>query len=372
MNIRFIDGSGVTTTDDSTGDITTFDIPIAFVDFGTAADTELKITTASDTPEQGVVMVDESSTTDNVVLLRGKIELEGEADATLDEFPVTFTMATTSGTTADNINDTAGSVSLKIGGNTYSETVNLSTFSSGQIVGSITFDDMDFELSAGQTVSFEVLADVEDLDGTVFTAGTTLKADVTAANRSAMDIEDEEGDQLDDSSEKSGTATGETQEFRVSGIQVTFVSASTAVTAGNSSNDDLGTFTIRYKIKAVGDTVYVSTLAEAKLAASSGTTGSTTVLPDRAGTATVGGSSVTLTNLTDNDTNSVGLYTIEEGQEETFEVTTTLQLPTAGAAGQYRVVLGKIHWDTDATDPTPDNAYTSNLEDIKTSYLGLN
>jgi len=364
-NVRFLDGSGVTTTE--TGyDIDGMNVPIAFVSFASSADTELKVTTDSDSPEAGIVIVDDSDTTNDVVLLKGSLELEGTSDGVIDEFPVTFT-ATTGGT-ANGVDDIAGSVTLVIGGEEFTETMTLTS----ALTGTITFDNLDFSIDAGDTVDFEVRADVQDLDGTIFAAGDTLLASVTSTNRDYMDVENSQGDQLADSGEKSGTATGEAQEFRVNGIMLTFVSASTDITSGTSANDDLGTFVLRYKVTAVGDTVYVSTLADVQL--SGNTVGKTTVLPDRAGTATVAtnGASVTVTNLTDTDLNAAGLYEIEEGSSHTFEVTTTLQLPHAGTAGQYRVVLGGVRWDTDSTDPTPDNSYTSNLDNFKTVYLGLN
>jgi hypothetical protein len=184
-----------------------------------------------------------------------------------------------------------------------------------------------------------------------------------------IDAENEEGDQLSDSTEKSGTATGNAIEFRTSGIALELVSATTSVAAGTSTNDDQGTFTIKYKITAVGNDVYVSSLADATLTGV--TSGKTSVHVDRAGTATVGGVSTVISNITDTDLTSVGNFLIEEGSSETFELTTVVQLPAAGSGGLYRAVLGGVRWGT--TDIYPlANSYTSNLDNFKTSYVGLN
>ncbi len=361
-SVRFIDGAGVTSTDNDTNDMGDT-VGISFVSFSTAANTELKVSTASDSPEAGIVVVDDSSDTDNVSLLKGKLKLDGDSDVVLDEFPVTFTT-----TGAGDVASTTGTVTLKLGDEEFTESVTDSNPDALSVT--ITFNNLDFAIDAGDSVDFEVLADITDIDAGVFDEGDTLKAEVTSTNVDDMDVENSEGDQLDDSSEKSGTATGEAQEFRTNGIMLTFVSSDEAVTQGNSASDDLGTFTIRFKVTAIGDTAYVSTLSDARLSGSAD--GYTSVYPDRAGTATVGGTSVTLTNLTDTDTNNVGLYQIEEGSSETFEVTTTVQLPAAGQAGQFRVVLGAVSWSTDSTDATPDNQYVSNLDSFKTSYEGLN
>ena len=365
-NIRFVDGGGVTTTDTSTGGtdgIDGMDVSIDFVSFSTSANTELKVSTATDTPVAGIVVIDDTANTDDVSLLKGKLKLEGTSDVTLDELPVTLT--TVGGIDVDAV---TGSITLKIGGSTYTETVTTATV----LTATITFDNLDFVIEAGETVAFEILADINDIDAGNLDEGDTLKAEVTSTNRDYMDVENSKNDQLSDSTEKSGTATGEAQEFRTNGIMLTFVSASTALTVDDGANNDLGTFTIKYKVTAVGDTVYVSTLSEVSLSAV--TAGYTTALPDRAGTATIatGGSSTTLTNLTDTTLNTAGLHVIEDGSSETFELTTTLQLPHAGTASQYRVVLGGVSWSTSATDATPNNAYTSNLDAFKTSYLALN
>jgi hypothetical protein len=98
---------------------------------------------------------------------------------------------------------------------------------------------------------------------------------------------------------------------------------------------------------------------------------------DRAGTGTTGGVSVTLVNRTDAtlDTSTgtaYGLYAIPEGSSEEFELTATAQLPTVGSAGQFRLSLGGFYWEADDDDVTPDNAYSSNLDEFVTNYLGLN
>lgn len=362
-NLRFIDGSGVTTTE--TGyDLDGMNVVADFVSFSASADTELKVTVDSATPVAGIQLVSDSDSTNDVPLLKGHLKVEGDSDVTVDELPITF-VATTSGT-ANGVDDIATSVTLKIGSEEFSETMTLSA----ALSGTVTFDNLNFSINAGDTVDFQILADVQDIDGTVFTEGDTLNASLTSTNNDYIDAENEEGDQLTDDTEKTGTATGETQTLRSMGIQLTFVSASTSVAAGTSTSDDQGTFIIRYKIKAIGDTVYVSSLADATTGAN--TSGKTSVTVDRAGTATTGGVSTVLANITSTTMNSVGLYELTDGEENTFELTTTAQLPTTGAAGLFRTVLSGVRWDDDSTDSTPDNSYTSNLSSFKTSYVGLN
>lgn len=377
-NIRFLDGSGVVTTETAaipTGageigwDSTDDGVEMDFVSFATAANTELKISTDSSTPEAGIVIIDDTDTTEDVVLLKGKLKLEGTSDAVLDEFPVTLTASTL----IDNI---VGSVKLKIGSEEYTESVgaNCDTDCGTVATSSVTFDNLDFNIDAGDTVNFTVYADINDIEAgvlnTSFNEGDTLEADVTASNRALIDIENEEGDQLDDTTEKSGIANGEEQEFRTAGVMLSFVSGSSTVTNNDGVDNDSGTFTLKFKVKAVGDTVYVSSLADASI--TDVTLGQTSVFVDRAGTGTIAGTSAVLTNLTDTDLNAAGLYTIEDGEEHTFEVTTSVSLSTTGQGGLWRAVLGGLYWDTDSTDATPENLYNSNLDNFKTSYTTLN
>jgi peptidoglycan hydrolase-like protein with peptidoglycan-binding domain len=365
-NIRYEDGAGVVSTEtsaidssldwDSAGD----GVAVDFVDFAASSDTELKVTVDSSSPKAGIVIIDTTNNTDDVVLLVGKMEVEGTSDVTIDEFPVTLT--TVGGA---NVSAVTGSLTLKIDGEEFTESVSIT----GALTGTVTFDNLDFTIKAGDTVKFTVLADINDIDTGNLDEGDTLLASVTSTNRDYIDAENEAGDQLSDSTEKSGTAIGKAQEFRTNGVILTLDSTSTSIAAGNSTSDDQGTFTLRFKVKAVGDSVYIASLAGAT---ESGTANvGATVIVDRAGSTTTGGVSVVIVNKTDNVLTSAGNYLIEEGQEETFEITTTVTLPSAGQAGQYRAVLAGLDWAT-SDDATPDNTYTSNLDSFITSYVGLN
>lgn len=353
-NVRYEDGSGVVTTDTSTGDIGSFNVAMDFVTFSTSADTELKISTASDSPEAGIVVVDDQDNTDNVSLLKGKLKLEGSSDALLDEFPVTLTT-----TLSTRLVDVTGSLTLVIDGEEYTESVTSTTTSA-----TVVFDNMDFDLSAGDTVEFEVMADVNDIDVGTFEEGDNLKADVTSTNRAAMNVENEEGDQLSDSSEKSGTTVGEYQEFRTQGIAVTLVDTSSESSNDTGSLNDTGTFTIKFKVTAVGDDAYLATTVAAGF----------TYTADIAGTATTVGVSAVVVNNTDTDQTAGNNWLIEEGSSETLTLTVS-KVNSAGVAnaGLTRANLTGVKWDSDDTgSSTPANTYSSNMDDFHTAYIALN
>jgi peptidoglycan hydrolase-like protein with peptidoglycan-binding domain len=359
-NIRYEDGSGVVSTDSDTGDLggSLDNVALSFVSFATTANTELKFSTDSSSPDAGIIVIDDTSDTDNVTLLVGKVKVEGESDVLVDTFPVTLT------TTADSIAAVTGSLTLKIDGEEFSETVSLNSVQTG----SVTFDNLDLNLTAGKTYTFTVLADINDTNNSGVTAtdfdeGDTLTASFTASNRNVLDAENKEGDQLSDSSEKSGTSVGDAQEFRTNGIGLALVSTATSATTGTSANDDVGLFTIKYKVTAIGDTVYISSLA---------TSAGITYSVDKGGTATTSVTIVgALVNNTDTTLTSVGNYEIEEGQSETFTLSVSVPISAASGSGQYRTALTGVKWDT-TDDTSMDNTYSSELDSFKTEYAVLN
>ncbi|HLP86284.1 MAG TPA: peptidoglycan-binding domain-containing protein [Candidatus Paceibacterota bacterium] len=355
-NIRYVDGSGVVSTDTTTGDLdSTLDsVSIAMVSYSSAADTELKASLDSSSPENGIVIVSTTATTEDVVLLKGKLKLEGTGDATLNTLPITLT-STTSGTAS--VADIVSSLRLKLGSEEFTESTSAVTTGTG----TVTFDNLDFDIAAGETVSFTVYGDIADIDGTVFKAGDTITATLSSTNRNEMDVENAEGDQLADASEKSGTITGGTLEFRANGPQLTLVSA-TAVSSNSTTNDqDTGTYVIKFSVKAIGDTIYVATTASTAGAVNN------VYAVDISGTSTLTDVSGIITNVTDSDLVG-GLWEIAEDQTETLEMT-VLRSPSS-EDGLFRAALSNIKWNTTGSTTT-FNTYSSNLDSFKTPYISL-
>jgi hypothetical protein len=282
--------------------------------------------------------------------LKGKIRLEGDSDVNLDELPITLTV-----TGATDVDDVAGSVTLKLGDEEYTETVTTSSETSA----TVTFDNLDFDIEAGDTVNFTVMADIEGTDGGV-DEGDTILASLTSTNNDYIDAENEEGDQLADDTEKTGTATGKAQELRTEGIQAALVS--TTAVSNNNDAADTGTFTIKYKVTAVGETVYVASIASNAV---------TYAVYDPNGTATTAGSiTAVLQNNTDTSKTSVGNYEIEDGESETFTLTITVPNGVGDASAQYYAALTGIKWDT-SDDVSPANTYSSNLDEFETNPVYL-
>lgn len=257
-NIRYIDGSGVTTTDSITDtDMSNVNyatagdgVAISFVNFSTAADTELKINISSDTPQAGLVTVKTATgaDTNGVLLTKGTFKVEGTSNVWLDEVPFLFT------TNATNVDDVTPTVYFTIDGTEYSESM---TSSSGT-TEVITFNDLNKTLTAGKTYSFTVKADVNDIETTYFDEGDYLKAELTSTTRASIIVENAQGDQLTDSTEMTGVASGNIQYFYSISPVVTVVSKSIVANANGNSAPTSATAKMQLKVTAMGGTLYLN------------------------------------------------------------------------------------------------------------------
>jgi hypothetical protein len=313
----------------------------------------------SASPEDQIVLVDEVNDTPHVILLAGKITNNSNEDIVIDSLPITLQ------TNGDSISAIANSLTLEFDiEHLYKESVVLV----GKRQGIVNFDDLDFVIKAGDSVNFSVYANINDLNnsflpGLDFDEGDYLRAFLSSENRDNMDIENGKGDQLE-LSERAGFASGEAQEFRTTGIGVTLVSTQTDSIVGDSKNDDIGLFTIKYKITAIGDDVYVA----------SSTLRGLTYLLDVGGNAisstTLNYISSTIVNNDDYTLTPTGNYKIEEGETETFTLTVSVPMGRGLPGGQYRNALKSIKWDTEDV-PSLKNSYSTSLDEFMTRYIIL-
>ncbi len=256
-SLRFVDAQGAITTENALEDIgplnTEDDVttdnaanrPFDFVNFATAADLELELNEASDNPDSRLVNIDNTSTTDDVVLLTGNLDATG--DITVKSLIV---HVATAGAAFDAIAD---NISMEVDGDVI-ETLQSTECVETAEVAVCTFNDFaDFTINDGDRVKFRVLADINGDDDITSTTTPTL----TATMESDADIvaEDEQGTTLV-AGDKTGTANGEEQGFADEGIQVAFVSASESKTAPDTG-DDIGTFVIKFDVTSFDTNAYV-------------------------------------------------------------------------------------------------------------------
>ncbi|MES3031431.1 MAG: peptidoglycan-binding protein [Patescibacteria group bacterium] len=158
---------------------------------------------------------------------------------------------------------------------------------------------------------------------------------------------------------KTVTATFDLAPAQAASLSATLVSVNESVVAGESANDDVGVFSITYRLTASGGAAYIPSNFTDYIVEKSGSVVSS---------ANIGAVVVNNTDLTQT---SSGNYKIEDGDSETF--TLTVSVPNGGGltAGQYRMRITGIKWGSTDTNSS-ENTYSENLGDFNTDYAVLN
>ncbi|MFA7192136.1 MAG: peptidoglycan-binding domain-containing protein [Candidatus Paceibacterota bacterium] len=380
-NIRYVDGGGVTTTLTNADSMLTGNLDydtagdgvgMAFVSFATSADTELKISTDS-TPAAAVVKVSTTNDTKGVVLLKGKLVLDGTSKVWLDEMPITLV------STGDSIDALTGSVTLTIGGNTYTESTGSNCVSTcaSNTTAVVTFDNLDLDLAAGSTTTFVVTADINDTENTGVTAtdfdgGDTLTASLLSTDRAAMVAENAEGDQLTDSTEISGSAAGNAQQFFAEGVNVVMGTATVTPTANTTTGDVTSVaYSIPVTVTAFGDTLYLGQTA--LNAATVSASHAFAFVFQNSGAPTTTDTSVTVSGITletSDATIDTNGYALNEGEAKHFTLKATLTAGTNNTS--YRVQVKQVQTFTEAGLVTGTGVTLSPDVNFRTGFQLLN
>lgn len=359
--IRASSPNGVTETYDGVG-------PESFTveSFATANDVELKATKSSDNPAEQTIVGDSDSTFD-ADLLGFTLKAKG---SDIDVFGLTFALASTTANAASSITDLINDMTLSCGGDDWSE----NTIADGSIV----FGDVEFTVDEGDSVDCMLSAEMNEIDGTDFSEGDSVRATLTVLS---TDAEDQTGEGLSGSSELSGSANGLTQTFISEGLQIDNIetSAKITATADPAGGVDKGTFTVSFDATANGNDVYLDKSVDGT--GVSGTAGEGVVY-----TVYAAGSAATSTAIlsatlqcvsdcgssSDNNTNK---FFIADGDTETYRLTVVLQGDSTPTPDEFKVWLDSINWTTSSADAnTADQFYTSNLgeeTDADTGFLFL-
>lgn len=376
-SVRYVDAQDASTTEDPSEAPVTF----SFESFATSSDVELKIALDDDEINDAhVIEVDATADTDNVEVLSFTMEAEGDSDVVVDAIPVNFDV-----TGALHVDDVITGLTLMMGG----EEVGSASVASDCIedgagcadVGTdetYLFDDLDIEISAGETESFTVLVDLlsiaDDLD----------EADTIAANfgetqtdLASFDAEDQEGDNLVDA-DVTGSATGDAHGLYSVGINVELVSVDADETSSADAENefDEGTYTIAYEVTAFGADIYVDTdTTEDGDGTYANDQGNSYFIQTPSGASAAAGTTPTASGLASTaDSGLNGTYIVREGTTETFTLTVTVANTFTGDAASdsvlAQVALMAIGWDTSDIDATTLE-YIFNLDEFETPSLTL-
>jgi hypothetical protein len=322
-------------------------------------DTELRISTASSNPDASVIKVETSKKSDEATVLVMDVESK-DGESVLNK--LVFFATTSDSDLIDVIND----VTLDIDGNTFTEWYYAETAGgaadtdpdeSGDIVFNLEDEDDEYELGEDEEVTVKLIVEFKQLT-TNYIEGTTVEFDVTSAERDEWLVDDVNGDDLDDSTGKSGTANGEEHTLYSEGIFAEINSITETSKSDGTVDDAIGTYKFVVDITAFEDTFYID--------ATSTSVWGITVLEADGDTATPT-PSIVVTSTASKES-STG-YRIDDGDTESFTVTVTFD---PAVADNYQVTLDSVEYGDTAASPFGEDYSFTPVEDYESDYLYLN
>lgn len=340
--VRYFDADGVSEDDDVTDELPTADAGFTIVEAGDGE--ELKFSLGSNNPESTDIIVDEDDKTNGVTILEYTIEAQ-EGDIELN------TLLVNVGITGDTYADVVDDIYLVVDGEEFDDESN-TTFANGSTT--VTFDiDGDVVIDMDEEVTVEVVVDFKSQ--ATYANGTTIEARVRSLEVSATDAEG-----MDDVNEFSGTAVGDEHTLVAEGILVPVDGFSSEVdTLG--TNDDIGEFTLEFEVTAVeGDFYITENAAPASTTPTNGVSysvdGGNAVITD------------SLTSTADEDTS--GVFTVRDGETETFTLVVTINPVVAGS---FRVSLDEVFYAANANGTTGALGYTPTpVSEFRTATKSVN
>lgn len=370
-SVRFADAGGAIITDSATGELNSFNtlnslagqgaVDFSFEDLTTSGDLEFKVTEGSNNPDEQAVEGSDNSDTNDVLMLEAELKAEG-SDLTIDE--IEFDLASVGA----DIDVIAKEFKLLVDGDEI-DTVDSASFTSTS--GQLQFTDLEdeFMIDSGDTVTIQVLVDINEIDGVNFVSGDSLSVSFNGSTNvddtTNTVVEDENGDDVP-AGDRTGSVTGEAQSFYADGIMVSLTSTDADITTeadpGTTGSAATGTFVIKFKVTAFGEDVFIDKDAvEDTSPFNTASQLSYSITND----GDVAATTASLQSTADEGTDG---FEVKEGQTEEFTLTVAA---TATADTFTRVILESIGYKV-GSDAAGDTQYTSNLsDDYKTGDLYL-
>ena len=372
VSVRFRDAQNAVITESTVGDIgetdddTTTDADereFSFESFASAADIELKVSNGDDDINDArSIAVDDSDDTDNIEILSFFVEAEGDSDLTIDDLSVDFTSV------GAGVGEIINAAEIVVDGDVLDSQSISSTTATTRTV---TFDNLDWVLEAGDKVEVIVRVDANDLDGG-FTAGDTLMADVNPTD-AAWDVEDEEGDTVGNT-DKTGSATSEAHSFFADGLQIKKGGndlTNTKDTNGDTAGGEQGLYTINFDVTAFGNTIYIPTGATIATSSVTGGSGIAYAIENSSGEQVAlndSGLASTTAAVSSSAPKSGSYFRVDEGKTETFTLSVTL---TPLADGYFRGQLYGVNFKVGSATTADTLQQATPETDFETTYVDL-
>jgi Putative peptidoglycan binding domain len=337
LNVRFVDGDDVTSTEDFTATAVGFSIEEA------GDEDEIIVKTSSSDLDASTIKVEDDSKSDWVTVFVFDLDTDdSENDISIDLLPVSVTVGT--GTYADLVDD----AQLVIDGTTIDST---SADVTDGATAVIDFDvDGDVVVEAGERVKAELQLRFKALEPG--NEGATVQGKVTSTNSGNIDAEGA------DDINGSGSANGDEHQLLTAGIFAEIVSTDVDTKNGPGGDDTLGEFIIKFDVTAFEDDYYLSATNTAAYDVSilqAGTASSTAV------------KSIAISSTAAKNNNA---YLIADGDTETVTLTITFE---PGFAANYSALLNSVDFGDLESAPLNQTAHeASPAEDFETDPVFIN
>ncbi len=319
-------------------------------------DATLTVSTNDDTPEDRNVVANSKGNVEDATLLVFDVEAEDD-DLTITDFNNIAITTDDAGVFPDTVY-LYNSSNEEIGESDVTQ-LDGTSIESSDTTGYATFDDLDETVEDGDTATFTIKFDLDDVDAASFVAGTTFYAELTDISDGDDDgdpdggateviAENSDGDELD-SDQYEGTAKGNDVYIYNVGPIFTISSISTSTSEPDNASSTISA-TFKVVVEAVGDDIYL---------VKNGANSSFDVEYSIDDGTPANAASISYTKPSSADLCAIGdtcggqtvanadKYMIEDGESVTFTVNATQTVVTEG---YYDLRLNGISWTTDATD----------------------
>lgn len=364
--VRYRDATGASTSEDPGTAVRTF----SFETFATASDLELRVRLNEDDEDINdahVIDIDDANDTDDVEFLSFTMEARGRSDITIDEIPVVITTTEAAGANFDDPDDVITSVSLWRNGRRVA-TENLSAADANDDTETVTFDDLDLELDAGDIDEFMVKLDLVST-GDALDNGDTIQVQMTAVEVDAIDAEDESGEELV-AADLTGTALADAHVVYDAGIIVEFVSATAtrSFTADEAGESDTGEYKITFRVTAFDGDMRIDRTCEDDNGADADGQGTVFDFTVSAGDEVGWTVGCLLSSSSADSEDTANTFEVDENKTRTFTLTVNV---TPDEDSFVEVAIESINWGTNQ-DNTNAEDYTFSLDEFKTDSIFLN
>ena len=362
---RFMDATGVVLTD-STGSIANTHV---YDTLSNTGDVELKVNLSSGTPASSTVKVSTTSDTNQVKLLEFTMKAQNSS-MNVDQIPFLFESANET-----DLDQMTSNVTLVIDGQTFNESLTTAAASNA----TISFDDLDLNLDANETITGTIYADMNDIETSTFDEGSSIKVSLTStlvtttgSSAGALDVEDASFNQLV-AGDRSGSAIGNTMTFRSEGVNAVMGTPTYSSVSNDSGQVTSVTYTIPVAVTSFGDTLYMGQSAQLATAASASNAFALVIETAAAPTTESVSATTSITLSTTNAVIESNGYRLDDGQTKNFTVQVTLLAATDNTSHRFR--LDTIRTFTGAgleSTATATNSDLLPLENYRTGFQFIN